>query len=197
MNADDADFLDFKMIRLNFDEYEIELINESSYSENSVDNVSKYDFVYRDEEPKFYRSTNHGIKIFKTDKLFKSAVVCATGGATGIHEYSAVIVDEDILICCADKVFSLSLPDLNLNWMKRVDDATCFRVFKTENGLFVHGEINASRIDKNGNILWSVSFADILVTPDGKDSFIMREDFIEIEDWNHDKYKVSFDGKFI
>jgi hypothetical protein len=197
MNADDADFLDFKMIRLNFDEYEIELMNESSYTFDSVNNISKYDFVYQDEESEIYQSTKHGIKVFKDEKLHKSAVVCATGGATGIHENSAVIFDEDILICCAGKVFSLSLPDLNLNWMKQVDDATCFRIFKTETGLFVHGEINASRIDSDGNIIWSQSFADILVTPDGRDEFIMHKDFIEIEDWNHDKYKLNFDGKFI
>jgi hypothetical protein len=185
------------MIRFNFGEYEIELVNESSYSEDSADNISKYDFVYRDEESKFYQSTNHGIKIFKDEKLCKSAIVCATAGATGIHKDSAVIVDEDILICCADKIFSLSLPDLQLNWMKQVDEATCFRIFKTENGLFVHGELNASRIDKDGNILWSVGFADILVTPDGKNEFIIHRDFIDITDWNHRKYKVSFDGKFI
>ena len=184
------------MLRLTFGEYKIELADESLYSP-AADTISKYDFVYQDQESELCRSTGHGIKIFKDDELRKSAVVRAVGGATGIHENSAVIVDEDILICCADKVFCLSLPDLRLNWMKQIDDATCFQIFNTRNGIFVHGEMCASRIDKTGNIIWSQGFADILVTPDGKNEFIIREDFIEIEDWNHDKYKLNFDGEFI
>lgn len=81
--------------------------------------------------------------------------------------------------------------------MKEIDDATCFQIFNTKKGIFVHGEIQASKIDEMGNIIWSFGFADILVTPDGKDSFILHNDFIEIEDWNHTKYKLDFDGKFI
>ena len=185
------------MTRLNFDEYEIELVNESLSTADSVGNISAYELVYRDEESEFYRSTDHAIKVYKDEKLYKSALVCAVGGATGIHENSAVIIDEDILICCADTVFRLSLPELKLNWLRQVDEATCFRICNTANGLFVHGEISVSRIDQSGNIIWSQSFADILVTPDGKDEFIMHKDFIEIEDWQHNKYKLSFDGKII
>lgn len=189
--------LRLKMIQLKFDEYEVELINEFNYPSHPVGNNFEYDYVYKDGETDFYQSTDHGIKIYKAEKVYKSAVVCAAGGATGIYENSAVVVDEDILICCADKIFSLTLPDLKLNWMKQVDDVTCFQIFKTEHGLFVHGEMQASRIDKQGNIIWSEGFADILVTPDGKDSFIIHEDYIEIVDWNHARYKLNFDGKFI
>ncbi|HEY0657737.1 MAG TPA: hypothetical protein VGD05_04650, partial [Pyrinomonadaceae bacterium] len=88
--------------------------DDSLFTINSVDNIFKYDFVYPDEEVLYYQSSNHGIKIYKDEKLYRSAVICATAGATTIHESSAVIVEEDILICCADKVFSLSLPDLKL-----------------------------------------------------------------------------------
>jgi len=93
-----------------------------------------------------------------------------------------VIFDEDILICRADKIFSLSLPDLKLVWMEQVDDVCCFGICKIDNGLFVHGELAVSQIDKNGNILWSVSFAEITVTPEGNDSFILCDKFIEVED---------------
>jgi hypothetical protein len=185
------------MLKLNFGDYEIELVNESTYSENSSDNIVNYDFVYKDAESEFYHSTNHGIRVFKDGKVIASSVICAVGGATGIHENCAVIADNDILICCADCIFSLSLPSLNLNWLKKVDDATCFSIYKTKNGLFVHGELNASRINKNGEILWSVGFADILVTPDGKESFTICDEFIEVVDWEYRNYKVDFDGKFI
>ena len=185
------------MIELNFAEYKIELVNESIYNPNSANNAIAYTNIFADSESDIFQSTNHGIKVYKNEKIYSNAIICAVGGATGIHENSAVIIENDILICCADKIFSLSLPDLNLNWMKKIDSATCFQIFNTKNGFFVHGELEASKIDKSGNIIWSVGFADILVTPDGKDSFILHDDFIEIEDWNHDKYKLDFDGNFI
>lgn len=185
------------MVELNFNEYRIELSDESDYAPNSTDNFFSFEKIFFDEKSDIYHSTKHGIKIYEDEKLINNALICAVGGATGIHKNSAVIIENDILICCADSVFSLSLPDLNLNWMKKVDDATCFRIFSTNNGIFVHGEMQASKIDKLGNIIWSVGFADILVTPDGKDEFIIKDNFIEVEDWNHRKYKLDFDGNFI
>ncbi len=185
------------MIELNFAEYRIELVDESTYTQNSTDNVFATKNVFADSESDVFQSTKHGVKVYKDEKLYGNALICAVGGATGIHENSAVIIENDILICCADSIFSLSLLDLNLNWIKKVDEATCFQIFNSENGIFVHGELEASKIDREGNIIWSVGFADILVTPDGKDSFILHDDFIEIEDWNHDKYKLDFNGKFI
>ena len=184
------------MLRLTFGEYRVELENDSAYKFGSGDNNFKYDFVYHEEDVANYESGNYAIKVFKDEDLYKGALICATG-TIGIHKNFAVIVDEDLLICCASKVFNLSLPDLKLNWMRQVDEVCCFQIFKNEVGIFVHGEINASRIDKSGNIIWSQSFADILVTLDGRDSFIMHDDFIEIEDWQHNKYKLDFDGKYV
>lgn len=185
------------MIRLKFEEYEVELENDRAFTIGSNDNNFKYDFVYHDKDAMFYLPSCHTIKVFKAEQIYRTAVVCAVAGATGIHENSAVIVDRDILICCADTVFSLALPDLKLNWLTQIDEACCFQIFKNNVGVFVHGELAVSRIDQSGNIIWSEGFADITVTPDGRESFIMHEDFIEIEDWQHNKYKLSFDGKFI
>lgn len=184
------------MFEFDFKNHRVELVNETNYTLNSVDNNFIYENIFADESD-LCLWTKHGIKVFLAENLYSNALICANGGATGIHENSAVIIDENILICCANKIFSLSLPKLALNWIKKVDDATCFRIFNTKNGIFVHGEIEASRIDEAGNILWSVGFADILVTPDGKDEFIFHNDFIEIQDWNHTKYKLDFNGNFI
>ena len=184
------------MIRLTFDGYDVVLAHDSGY-QPGVKNNFKYDLVYHDEDATIYESRSYAVKVFKGEELYKSAVICAFATAVGIHKNSAVIVDEDILVCCADKVSSLSLPDLKLNWMRQIDEACCFQIFKNEAGIFVHGELSASRIDKSGNIVWSQTFADILVTLNGRKSFIMHDDFIEIEDWAHNKYKLNFDGNFI
>lgn len=184
------------MLELNFENYKIRLSNESDYETGSTDNISNFKKRFSDEEVG-HCGTKHGIKIYRNEKLFADALICANGGATGIHKNSAVIAGSEILICCANKIFSLSLPDLSLNWTKKVDEATCFRIFKNEHGIFVHGELEASKIDAQGNIIWSIGFADILVTSDGTDCFAFCKDFIEITDWNYRKYKVDFDGNMI
>ena len=182
---------------LTFDEYKIELVNESSFTLNSTDNCFSYDYEYFDEEAKYYNPSAHGIRVKKAEELICSTIICATAGATGIHENSAVIINNGILVCCANKVVCLSLPDLKLIWMKEVDNVCCFQIFKNDEGIFVHGELKVSKIDEHGNIKWSVNFADITVKANDKETFLIHDDFIEVKDWQNNNYKINFDGKFI
>src|SRR5438094_194906 len=134
-------------LNLNFGSYKIELSNDQVFKLNSMDNIFNYDFVYHDKEALKFQCSQHAIKVFADGRLYKSAIVCAIAGGTTIHSHSAVIEGNDIFICCADKVFSLSLPDLTLNWMTQVDMATCFGIYKADNGLFTHGEMSVKRFN--------------------------------------------------
>lgn len=183
------------MIRLNFDNYNIEILNDESYAINSADNNFNYDFVYCDDEATKYQSTKHGVKIFQGDEVYKSAIVCAVAGSTLIHKNSALIEGSQIYVCCANKVFCLSLPDLQLKWVTKVDWATCFGIYKIDNGLITHGELQVTRVDMNGTIIWEKGLRDIILTLDGKDSFILHKDYIELEDFVHNKYRLDFNGK--
>lgn len=107
------------MIELNLNEYKVVLSDESNYTLNSTDNLLVFEKIFTDEESDIYNSTKHGIKIYKNEKLLTNALICAVGGATGIHENSSVIIENNILICCANSVFSLHLPDLSLNWVRK------------------------------------------------------------------------------
>jgi hypothetical protein len=174
------------------------LINDSTYSVGSADNNFTYDFVYHDKESLEYKSCNHGIKILKDDQIIKSAIVCASAGATDIHENSAIIDQDNLLICCADKIFSLRLPDLTLNWITHADLATCFGIYKTDIGYFVHGETQVTRIDKLGNIVWQTGLRDIILNIDNDiPCFVLQDNFIELQDFNSNKYTIDFNGKFI
>jgi len=183
---------------LKFDIYDIELINDSTYSIGSIDNNFNYDFVYHDKESLEYRSSSHGIRLIKDEQLIKSAIVCAVGGGTGIHENSAIIDDDNLFICCADKVFCLKLPELSLNWINQADMATCFGIYKISLGYFVHGETRVTRIDKLGNIVWQTGLKDILVNIDNdQPCFVLHDNFIELQDFNSNKYNLDFNGNFI
>jgi hypothetical protein len=180
------------------DNQKIEIINDTTYKTESTDNNFAYDLVYKDEDAGKYQSSNHAVKIFRDGQLIKSAIVCAVGGSTTIHDNSAVIKDHDLYIVCADKVFSLSLPDLQLRWIMRADQATCFGIYKADNGLFTHGELSVTRLGTDGQIIWQTGLRDIIVTVDSdKDSFIMHDDYIELEDFLRNNYKLDFNGRFI
>ncbi len=186
------------MKTLKFDIYDIELIDDSTYSIGSADNNFNYDFVYHDDASLDYNSSCHGIRLLKDDKIIKSAIVCAVGGATGIHKNSVIVDYDNILICCADKVFCLRLPDLTLNWVTQTDQATCFGVYEADNAYFTHGELQVSRLDKMGKIIWQTGLRDIIVNVDNDEpSFVLHDTFIELRDFNSNKYTIDFNGKVI
>jgi len=185
-------------MKIVFQNYEIEITDDALYRDKTTDNNFAYNFIYTDEEANQYRSSNHAIKIFQNGQLINSAIVCAVGGATGIHHKSAVVKDGSLYIACANKVFSVSLPDLKLRWTTEVDWATCFGIYKADDGLFTHGELFVTRLETNGQIVWQAGLRDIIVTIDNdKDSFIMHDNYIELEDFERNNYKLDFNGKFI
>lgn len=185
-------------MKIPFQDYEIEIINDTTFKVGSADNTFTYDSVYQDEEVNEYQSSKHAVKVFQDGQLIKSAIVCAVGGSTTIHDNSAVVKNDSLYIACADKVFSLTLPDLQLGWTIQVDQATCFGIYKADNGLFTHGELSVTRLGTDGQIIWQAGLRDIIVTIDSdKDSFIMHDDYIELEDFNRNNYKLDFNGKFI
>ena len=185
------------MLRLSFDKYEVELVNESEYTFNSSDNAFNYHLVYQDNQP--YQGSKHGIKVFLNGGIYQSAIVKASGGATGIYYDSAIVDNHNLLVCCSNQIFCLSLPDLNLNWMTKVDMATCFGIYKTDDTIITWGEMTIARLDRSGNILWSTGFRDIIFKLDDSDgsAFLLRDKFVEITDFAGNKYKVDFDGKII
>lgn len=192
--------MDDSKLKLTFEKYDIELSNDKVFELNSADNSFKYDFVYHDEESLKFQSSQHVIKVFVGGQLNKSAIVCAVAGGTTIHSQSGVIDGTNIFICCADKVFCLSLPDLILNWMTQVDMATCFGIYKADNGLFTHGEMSVARLDHSGQIIWQTGLREIIVNiEENKEQyeFVMHDTYISLMDFNSNKYQLGFNGKFL
>jgi len=85
------------------------------------------------------------------------AFMLGANGATAIHETSFLIDNDTFLICCADSIFCLTLPELNLVWCTMADMATCLEIFKYQDTYIVHGELEISCIGKNGIVIWSFS----------------------------------------
>jgi hypothetical protein len=175
-------------------QYQIDVYRDETFTKASADNLHTYDIEHFDESEYIF-PTMFGIKVFKDDKLVKSAIIGSIGGGTGIHKNSVIYEDTRVLICCSDSIFCLSIPDLSLLWRTQADQACCFEIFKYQNDYIVHGELEISRLDKHGKILWQQSGADIFTTASGEHDFELTKDFIIATDFENKLYKFGYDGK--
>lgn len=182
-------------MQLLFEHFTIELINESSYDVSSYDNSNSYQHHHFAEERK--NCTNcHGIIVTETECEF-NAVVLADGGSTGIHSNCATIHANQLLICCGDYVFCLTLPTLELKWKVKADLATTFEIRPINDGFIVHGELEISRIDNSGSIAWQQGGEDIFVNSDGTDNFELTPEGIQVTDWSNKIYSFDLNGNLL
>jgi hypothetical protein len=179
--------------------YSIGLVNDNLYNPDSADNPIQYDKFYTEEpyqDNYFFRK--HGIFLIENDEIKRSVCVCSLGGHTGIHLTGSVVDGNRFLICCADSIFCLELPGLELNWVIKADHVTCFEIYKYESDYIVHGELEITRLDKNGKIVWKFSGSDIFTTPTVRDDFKLNGDVIEAVNWDGIKFTISAEtGKSI
>jgi len=184
----------FKTTVQTIGQYQIDIYHDETFRQGSVDNSHKYDYVYFDKS-NYVLPTMFGIKIFKDNQLLKSAIIGSIGGGTTNHKNATIIESDRFLICCSDTIFCLSIPDLTLLWRTQADQATCFEIFKYQDNYIVHGELEISRLDKNGKILWQQSGADIFTTISGGQDFELTDNFIIAKDFEDRVYKFDYNGK--
>jgi hypothetical protein len=139
-------------------------------------------------------SSIFGIDIFRKDRKIASAAIGSSGGSSVLHETAMVVEKDRILLCCSDSVFCLSIPLLALLWRTKADAATCFQIFRYKESYIVHGELEISRLDQNGNILWQRSGRDIFVTPDGQECCLLAEQHILATDWEYNRYVLDYEN---
>jgi hypothetical protein len=184
------------MLSFLIDGYTIE-VSDSASSATNPDFLKQFDNVYISTDH-FALISAVAVKFYEGGELIKSALIGGSGGATGVSKTSIIADNHNLTGCCCDTVFCLSLPELKLLWQTRADEATCFQIFKYRDDYIVHGELEISRIDQNGKIVWRQSGGDIFTTIEGKpDDFKVMNEYILATDWNHKIYKFDFDGNIM
>jgi hypothetical protein len=183
-------------MRIHYNNFEIELIDDSLYDPSSKDNTHHYDKVYNSDS--LYKHTSaHGIKIYDDQNELSSIIVLCTGGATGIHPKSFVAKNDILFLCCSSNICAFSLPSLDMKWEQECDMATCFEVYEFEDDLIVHGECEISRITTDGMIKWQFSGRDIFTTIEGDKNFEITNGKIITHDFQNYKYVLNGDGELI
>jgi hypothetical protein len=186
-----------KMKRYQYNELTIEVRDEPTYKVGSTDNNFNYSKHFFGNDGETFPTSKHGIKVFSDEHEINSCIIIGSGGATGVHENSSIINNDQIVICCCDTVFCLTIPELDLKWKTQADQATCFQVFKKENDYIVHGELQVTKLNNDGLKLWEFGGADIFVSIDGEEEFKLEDDGILLMDFEKTKYKIDYEGKLL
>lgn len=185
------------MNRYQYKYFTIEVLDEPTYKYGSTDNNFNYSKYYFNDDAEKYPVSKHGVKIYQDNQIINSCIIIGSGGATGVHQNSSLLNNNQLVICCCDTIFCLTLADLELKWKTQADQATCFKLFKLQNDYLVHGELQITRLDKDGKIKWQFGGADIFVSIEDEEEFKLAEDHIMLTDFGKTKYKIDFDGKLL
>lgn len=172
--------------------YVLELINDPTFTPGSADNARSYAHEYLLTEAGVSTS-RHGIVCRAKDRELGSAVILAGGGASGVHASSIIASRRRCYVAVGDHVVCMQIPDLDLLWKTKADDATVFGVYFSpdEEGVVVHGELEISMLTVDGERVWSRSGADIF-----SGELTVTETHAEVEDWEKRRYRFRLtDGK--
>jgi hypothetical protein len=184
-------------VTLRHNDLTIELFDDSAFNQ-TADSPTTYDKIIQTDKDKPYSpSSQHAIKIYQDNNTVASAIILASGGGTGVDNETALIDEDNLIVRCSNKLFSLTLPNLESNWMIEADWATCFSIHKYQDTYISHGEVSIARIDKAGKILWSYGGADIFVCLYEGNPFEMHDSYIALTDFNGSTYQIDYDGKTI
>lgn len=186
-----------KNIRYRYKEFSVEICNEENYKLDSNDNEFNYSKILYSNKNEAYFSSFHGIKVILNKKVVQSCLIVGSEGATGINENSSNLDNDSLLLCCSNFIFNFNLPDLKLNWELNADPIACFQIYKYQDKYIVHGEMQISMLNKDGEIEWEFGGADIFVSLGNENEFILKDDGILLTDFNKRKYKIDFEGKLI
>jgi hypothetical protein len=167
--------------------FALTLLDDPTYAHGSVDNVQQYDREYC--FVKEYRPVSkYGVVCREAEGATHSCILLAAGGASRVHEHSAIVLNRSCLVGVGDMLCCLSLPSLDLRWATKVDTATCFGVYYSpeHDCLLSHGELEVARVSLSGEIVWSASGKDIF-----SEGFQIVGDYVEAIDFNHEVYRID------
>jgi hypothetical protein len=133
-------------------------------------------------------TSRHSVEVGDPSGKSRWCMLTASGGATGVHEHSALVHAGSVIIAVGAHLCALRLPTLDLEWSIVVDTATCFGVYySAKYDCYVsHGEIAVARVALDGRVVWSASGKDIF-----SEGFALHDDHAEVIDFNHETYRIN------
>ena len=175
-------------------DHEVVITKESldipRFNARSADNVCKPEEECFLDDDGYRPSSRHRISVRFDDDVFATRVLLAGGGATGVHEHSALVRDDTCFVAVGPFVCALELPALRLLWHTRADSATCFGIYDAPGyaSIISHGELEIARLSYSGQLLWSAGGRDIFT-----EGFELHEHHVEAIDFNGAHYRFKLE----
>ena len=176
--------------------YQIEIIDETNLDDNQ-----KALTCYQERQPYDRKVGEYdqliGIRIYENEEPIGKVLLVAD--TYNVLSEKGILLDNDrLLIACGNEVFCILLPTLELLWHTQVDMATCFQIVAYQDDYITHGEVEISRLNKQGEILWQFSGKDIFVSPTERTpAFKTTPQGIDLVDFNYEEYHIDYEGKII
>lgn len=177
-------------MKLLSDVFEINIWPENDYSPNTGNHLKKYERIYNIQ----YEGDNCyklGIEARRKGNLIGRTLITGIPRSLTLQasKNSVLIKNDTLFICLGNKICALSIPYLYLLWDKMIDMVWCIGVLAYQQDLIIHGECHISRIDEQGNVKWTFSGKDIFT------DLTIREDRIQLKDWEGNHYQLNAEGK--
>ena len=107
-----------------------------------------------------------------------------------------VIVEDDLLIICLwSHVLVIDLKADKLVRNIHFDGYEMFHIFKFKSGYFIHGEGENRFLNKNFDLVWENSCADIFVNPYVEKVLEIFDDYVTVLDWDGYKHFYNETGE--
>ncbi|HNB51152.1 MAG TPA: hypothetical protein PK530_04385 [Anaerolineales bacterium] len=176
-------------LHLQSENYKLDLISDETYTPGSKDNLSFYDKEFF-LPSKYDVFSKYGIACWASDAAKRSCIILAYGFSS-LHESSAFIQNDELLVAVGNEVCCLKLPDLDLRWHIASDLSCLFGIYSLpqQTGIIAHGELEIARISMDGQIVWAVSGKDIFTG-----NWEVTSAGIEVTDFNQERYHFGIDS---
>ncbi len=173
------------MLEIPYKSSRIRILDEPTYTLESADNARKYEYESRLGSGKYRPTSAHGVAAIANDEVIASHLFVAPGGASGVHDKSAVVVEDRCILAVGPYLVAIRLPSLEIAWSTQVDPATAFGVYLSADGscLFSHGELTISRLNFDGQIEWQEGGADIF-----SEGFAVEDKCVRAVDFDNREY---------
>ncbi len=187
-------------MKINLKSFEVELKDDPSYLIRPSGNpMYKYEYSHGQIiKNRVFTINKRAIVVRDTAGKYEisSAILCENGGKAGLAQDSFKLEEDKLWVCVGDKMYSLDIPTLHINWFNSIDFGTIHSINFFGRDLIIHANTGLVRMSRKGEIIWKFSEGNGVFIP-GEGRLKLFERHIELIDGNDQKYVVNEDGKAI
>lgn len=175
-------------LELSAHDFRIVVSNHSPFEGDGPACDAAYRLDASESSSQFQPTTQHAVNVVDSVGHSRSCMLITGGGPTTVHDHSALVHGQALIIAVGPRVCALRVPSLELDWNVEVDSATCFGIYySAKHDCYVsHGELAIARVTLDGKVVWSTGGKDIF-----SEGFTLHDDVAEVIDFNRERYRID------